>query len=250
MKEIDTLLSGKKEKSDFMETWHKMKAMTAVEMPEQQKAMMREIEAMLSGEMEMADFVAVLCADPKVQDALNSLIPEDAKYNEKHDIWKKFSYHALKDYRFDLCAYIWSRHRYDGTIEKALNIFGVVSHFYSYWSPNFVCTSKYYDAHALYLHAIGDCFEGPEVQVVVDSIVEAALKIQGKGKRKAYAKSEIQRQFHVTDNKRPYWIQGPEWPMGVHSPMKFVERKRKGELVLYFFEDVDTGAVRIVEQYY
>ena len=38
--------------------------------------------------------------------------------------------------------------------------------------------------------------------------------------------------------------------MGEKSPMKYVGQKRMGEMVQYYFEDVDTGDTEIVEQYY
>lgn len=211
---------------------------------------MEEIQAMLSGEMEMNDFAAVLHADPKVQDALNRLIPEDAKNNKKHAIWEKCSFQAMVRYGFNLYAYLCGRFKFDNSLGDNLNIFGWVSRVYRYRDPYFVFTTKYDDAFGLYLHAIQDCFDGPEVRGLVYSIVEAALKIQGAGKRKAYAKSKILRQFHVTDKRHPHWIQGPEWPMGAHSPMKFTGQERRGETVYYYFADTDTGEERIVEQFY
>ena len=54
----------------------------------------------------------------------------------------------------------------------------------------------------------------------------------------------------VEGQTRPHWIQGPEWPMGKNSPMKYLSRKRDGERVIFTFQDVDTGEIREVEQFY
>ena len=77
-----------------------------------------------------------------------------------------------------------------------------------------------------------------------------ALPLKYKKQRIQQAKRDIEEQFHVVDKKRPRWIQGPEWPMGTHSPMMFISQKRSGEVVRYTFKDVDTDEIRVVEEYY
>lgn len=71
-----------------------------------------------------------------------------------------------------------------------------------------------------------------------------------KSERNKKAKEEIRKLFHVEDKKRPKWIQGAAWPMGKKSPMKYVDKKRIGERVDYYFIDVDTNKERIVQQWY
>ena len=63
--------------------------------------------------------------------------------------------------------------------------------------------------------------------------------------------------FHIEKNKYPRWVQSAEWPLGQNNkPMKFVEQKRKKgksyEMMMYtefWFEDVETGEKRAVEQF-
>ena len=56
--------------------------------------------------------------------------------------------------------------------------------------------------------------------------------------------------FHIKDRKFPRWAQGANWPMGKNSPMEYLGQRRDGELVELRFRDVDTGEIRIVEQFY
>lgn len=50
--------------------------------------------------------------------------------------------------------------------------------------------------------------------------------------------------------KRPCWIQGGEWPMGKNSPMQYIGRSKIPDGVKYIFQDVDTGEIREIEQFY
>lgn len=72
----------------------------------------------------------------------------------------------------------------------------------------------------------------------------------GKTKRIKAAKQCLRELFHTTGRKCPYWLEKPNWPMGKNSPMKYLSRKRDGERVIFTFQDVDTGEIREVEQFY
>ena len=84
----------------------------------------------------------------------------------------------------------------------------------------------------------------------MENIIAESLQIKPKSKRIRHARTQIQVCFHVENNKRPRWIQGPEWPMGSHTPMVFVGQKKKEEIEQYTFIDADTGVIKFVEQYY
>lgn len=208
------------------------------------------IEKMLTGQIEMPEFIHALRTNDTLIQQLRELIPTDARYNREHPIWMQHAYSAVYPYKFDLYEYIVQFYRLDGTIGDNLNIFCTVKRFYSFVHPEIECTEKYHIAHKVYLNVTRDSFEGSEVNGVVQQIVQDALRLKTKSARVKYAKQEINLKFHVVDNKYPRWIQGPDWPMGVHSPMQFISRKRKGETVFYEFRDVDTGETRIVEQWY
>ena len=101
------------------------------------------------------------------------------------------------------------------------------------------------------LVVLGDMYDGPEIEEVLD---EALYKIYQKPgtlkERKQEAKEFIRSFFHTEDRRYPHWAQAGEWPMGIHSAMKFISRKRDGDRVLFLFKDVDTGEEKIVEQFY
>jgi hypothetical protein len=80
--------------------------------------------------------------------------------------------------------------------------------------------------------------------------LETHSSITPKTKRIKETKAKLAELFHVTDRKRPYWIQGAEWPAGKNSPMKYLNKKKISDGMVYVFSDVDTGEVREIIQYY
>lgn len=208
------------------------------------------IELMLTGEMDMCQFVELIKSDSMVQDALRNLIPTEAIANRDHDFWKCISFDSLQKNNFDFLMHLYWVCRFDGSLGDNLNIFGSISRVYMYRKPKLSYTTKHVDSYDLYLNVIKDCFDGPEVRGLVEQIIRDAITIQTKKGRLDAAKKEIQLMFHTTDSKKPRWIQGPQWPMGIKTPMRFLSQKRKGEFVQYLFLDIDTNQTRIIEQFY
>ena len=101
--------------------------------------------------------------------------------------------------------------------------------------------------------------EGHEIDEagIIEAIVEQVPETLPKAKRKKQIGELIKKEFHIVGRKYPRWIQGGEWPVSKSGkPMRFVEQKRKKgkeyEEMLYtqfFFEDVDTGEVRVIDQF-
>jgi hypothetical protein len=74
-----------------------------------------------------------------------------------------------------------------------------------------------------------------------------------KTKRKKAIREIITEAFHLKKTtQKPFWIQSSERPLGSsEKPMRFVgQSKKKGELVEYTFEDVDTLGRRTIAQYW
>ena len=211
---------------------------------------MSNVELFLCGEMDAGVFRGLLKSSKDLQSEVNALLPEEAVNDRQHELWRCFSYDALKIVRFDLYAHICEICRLNGRIDDDLNLFGILKAFFRYRHPDFPFTTRYKDAFAFYLDVIQDCFDGPEVEAIVEQLTEKYLPVKPKSKRLKEAKEERNAIFHVEGSIRPHWIQGPEWPMGARSPMKYIKTKHKGETVRYFFQDVDTGEERIVEEYY
>lgn len=211
---------------------------------------MDQIARMLSGEMSMESFLLALRRDEELRKNINALVPTEAINHPEHPIWKYYSYSALSKAEFDLSLYLDKSFNMDLSAGDNLNIFGAIKRFYCFFHPDFICTSWYSEVYGLYLDVVGDCYEGPEVKVLLDSVIAEAMQQKTKTARRKEAKEKIRLLFPLAEGKKPYWIQGAEWPMGEKSPMQFVGKKRHGERVDYTFRDVDTGTERVVVQYY
>ena len=85
---------------------------------------------------------------------------------------------------------------------------------------------------------------------LIDEIAANTAGIRSKSERKKEAKRQLEELFHTEGGKKPRWIQGPAWPMGKQSPMRFVSQKRFSDGVDYVFEDADTGEQSVVREYY
>ena len=208
------------------------------------------IEKMLTGQIEMAEFVSAFCTNNNLHDVLRNLLPADAVNNPQHELWKEISYDSFRRNGFDFVRFIKWICRFDGSFDDNLNLFSTIETVYVYSNPSIKCTTYYSDVYGLYLDAVRDCYDGSEVRALVQESLKDALNEPTKGKRIKKAKETILELFHADGKNRPRWIQGPEWPMGQQSPMKFIFQKRKGECVYYYFVDVDTNEERTVTEFY
>ena len=204
----------------------------------------------LEGRLEAESFTAAFQSDDALKDAIRALIPEEAKEDQTHPLWTRLSYSALRKNSFDYYKYLKNMCSLSGTISDNFNLFGSLKNVCGSTIPNIHFTKIYDDRFDLYLETVGDRFEGPEVEEIVEKIIEGALSISPKAARKKAAREMIKETFHVTGTYRPRWIQGAEWPMGKNSPMAFQRQERKGERMEYFFRDVDTGEERVIGQFY
>ena len=107
------------------------------------------------------------------------------------------------------------------------------------------------------LDACPESVDGPEVQQVIEDLLEALPADLSKAKRVKLFKERVKEVFPTDAGKWPRWVQGGEWPLGANGkPMRFLDQKRKkGKeyanmlYTQYFFEDVDTGEQRIIDQF-
>ncbi|MBP3334211.1 MAG: hypothetical protein J6M35_09225 [Clostridia bacterium] len=208
------------------------------------------VECMLIGEIEISEFIYEVKQNPKAMEYVINIIPQEAINNRYHAVWRNISYDWACACGFNAWKGVCNICRMDDSIGDNLNIWTTLHAIYSYNHPDLPYTTKYHDMHDLYLGAIGDYYGGPEVEDIIKDIIIDSLKLKNKSQRIKNAKEQIKNAFHVVDNKKPWWIQGAEWPRGVNSPMQFIDKKRKGEAVHYTFKDVDTGEIRTVIQYY
>ena len=207
------------------------------------------IEQVLAGDLEMDTFLQKLENDEKLQTYIYNFVPKEAKNDPNHNFWRVVPYKTMRENDFNYYKFLFwglSNNKYG----NQLNIFSKLQRAYLYYYPGFVCTSRYDDVFDLYLDAIQDCFDGPEVQHVIECIIDDALQFRFKGQRKKYAQTAIKECFLLESKKRPRWVHGPEWPMGINSPMTFVSQKKVGDKVQFIFRDSDTEEFRVIEQFY
>ncbi len=212
--------------------------------------MQAAIEQVLSGSMRMEKFLETLQHDDGLKSDLCNIIPADARDNPSHPLWSKISYDTVRGHGYDFNKHLAWLCKSKNKFGRDLDLFAALKIVYLYHHPNFFCTNQYHEAFALYLDAIQNCFDGPEVSQLVTEIIENSMQLRTKAQRVANAKAAVKQQFHVTDRKRPNWVQGPEWPMGIHSPMAFVSMKRSCEAAIFVFTDIDTSDTRAIIQHY
>ena len=211
---------------------------------------MEVIEKMLRGEISITEFGRLLIEDESIRDSLNSLIPQDAKWNYSHPLWKFHGYQPLLRCDFDLSKSILERFKFDDTNGDNLNVHSAIKRIHRFNFPEFEYTNIYSEIFDIELSVMGEYYGGPEVKNVIKDIVDKCLAIKTRTARIKEGKRLIREAFHTEDRNIPRWVQGAEWPMGSKSPMKFLEKKCKGEARHYIFSDVDTGEIRVIEQYY
>ena len=100
--------------------------------------------------------------------------------------------------------------------------------------------------------------EGHEIDEagIIEAIVGQVPETLPKSKRKKQIKELIKKEYHLK-GKYPHWVQSGEWPVSKSGkPLRFVEQKRKkgkeyAEMLYtqFFFEDVDTGEIRVIDQF-
>ena len=218
------------------------------------------IDDFISGKVEAKEFVKWILESKEHMSLLDSLVIPEAKnplyklytgYVDEHGIsHRPYCYSAVVSANFSLFNMLTEQHAFDGSLGGNLNLYSLIYRFYiltRQGTPYYDAYDKKYD---LYLDAVGEYYEGPEVRAVIEKAVNEAFAIQGKGKQKAFLKDKMKELFHIEGNNRPYWIQGAEWPMGKNSPMQYVSKKKKGEEHLYLFRDVDTGEERTIVQWW
>ena len=208
------------------------------------------IQQMLLGQIDMRCFLQIATSDSNLVLAINKLVPEDAINNPEHSVWKKYSYDALKKESFSLWNVIKRYSKFDDSFGENLNVFSIISKFFCFSHIDFIPTTKYEDEFDFLLDVAGESYGGPEVDKIINSIVTEYVYFTPKTKGIREAKAKMAMVFHVVDKKKPRWINGAEWPMGVNSPMQFISIKSINDGKVYQFKDVDTGEIREIVQYY
>ncbi len=220
--------------------------------------MINIVKDFVEGTIEIKEFISRFLSDNTVRQAVDSLILEDAKNNPKHCLWKRRGYSAYEPFNFSISALLLKRYKFDLSVGDNLNIWGSISTFAGFSYPKWNLTTKYEDEYDLYLSLSNDIYEGPDVNKEVEKLIKMLLESYStKTQRLKVGKILMKELFHLSDNQRPYWIQGAEWPGDKEGkPLKFISQKRKKdkksgfEYKEFVFQDVNTNEMRTVIQYY
>ena len=116
--------------------------------------------------------------------------------------------------------------------------------------PDIKTISIYDEEASFYYGSVSDYYDGEEVIQYIENLLSQFSPSLGKTKRIKAAKAALKNAFHVEGRNYPHWVQESEWPLGKNSPMKFKRQEKHGELVKFYFVDVDTGEEKVVEQLY
>ena len=116
--------------------------------------------------------------------------------------------------------------------------------------PNVKRTRRYQRDGDYYFKALGRSIGGSEVMDYATKVLEQFPVTMKVADRLKAGKEALWAAFHIKDRKFPRWAQEADWPMGKNSPMEYLGQHRDGELVALRFRDVDTGEIRVVEQFY
>ena len=213
---------------------------------------MKQIEAMLAGKMNITDFMRKYINSGEMHAQIQSLIPSTAINDENHEFWNGRSTirNGLSCYRYDVRDMLFSHCGLGESAEDRMEIFNTVRSLYAYSHPNFRYTDKYEDEISFRIDIAGDYYGGKAVDALIDEIAARTVEIRPKILRKKEAKRQIEELFHTNDSKKPRWIQGPDWPMGKLSPMRFVSQQKFSDGIDYTFKDVDTDELYLVREYY
>ena len=213
---------------------------------------MNPIESFLKGKLDLTDFWEQYRTDEELYRQVQALIPAEAVNNEDHEFWNNRT--ALRDvlscYDYDIRDMLYSHYGDAETDEDRLGFFYTILSLYFYDRPAFRCTTKYEDSVFFRSDIAGEVYGGRDVEHLIDEIAAGSAGIRSKSERKKKAKRQLEELFHTAGGKKPRWIQGPAWPMGKQSPMRFVSQKRFSDGVDYVFEDVDTEEQSVVREYY
>ena len=218
----------------------------------------------VEGRITVPEMVARTEAEPALLDWLTSIAdPKFKTYTTQKVEGNILTNYVLVERPFDAKLQIEDYvHKGQGgscKLGRYLNIHGCFSRVLTTAFPDdgIVVDQTLHNKFGFMLDACPAYIGGPEVDFLLDELLEEIPAELSKSKRIKLYREKVKGLFPLTDKKYPRWVQEAEWPLAPSGkPMRFVEQKKaKGKayaeamLTYYIFEDVDTGEQRIVEQF-
>lgn len=227
----------------------------------------------LSGLISGQEFAVKARENPDISDWLQRMIPDGADIIDKpyipyriengceiyqlasssHPFWKQVHcgtcLNVLRN-KISFCEYFENTKDFV-TAGGRLNAYEFLFSFVKTGFPTIERSNRFDKEFGFYLDVCKDYYGGGEVDLYLDKLIYEVYCENGSlSMKKTYAKEKIRESFHIVAKAFPRWIHAPEWPMGQNTPMAFLKQKRKGELVQFVFQDVDTNEIRVIEQVY
>ena len=209
----------------------------------------------IEGRVEPAIFEQMLCEDVALYDFLQSLVPCGKE---------------IGDYDVQLGEYKVEPYTINGILKQyeALDQGGPKGtpayHYYIHTEiVNLVRTAfpdmqitpddKPKQRKWLAMEACPDYIGGKEVAEnnIIGKILDGIPQELSKTKKLQEAKARIKAVFHIEGKNYPRWIQPPEWPVKNGVPLKYIKTiKIESEYVQHYFEDVASGEIRVVDDFF
>lgn len=200
-----------------------------------------------AGEYSFAEFEVLFNLHPEIWDRVQELLTEEMIADPAHPVWDWTLRSRLEPNGFSVRA---------ACLTFGYDQFGqhvtwhTISRLVRYHFPDAKIREPVEESGGDLMARLGLDLGGPEVDDLIRQIVDEYRDVRPAKERNKLLKQKLKEAFHIKPRKKPDWAQEPEWPMGENSPMEFVSKEQEGDLVRYLFRDADTGAERIVEQYY
>lgn len=221
----------------------------------------------IEGNVDPKEFIKNCYENNVIFDWIQSIVPENKTCY--HNIWvtDKWGDRHIKQeiVPYDIRLIVAQSMRHSGCISdepsfpmyshRMIRVFhSVVSSCVKKLLPddNIVVSMKLQNEFVFLLEACPHYIGGIEVddsEILEDLMASIPENLSESG-RKKWFKTRVRELFHIGGNKYPRWLQEAEWPMSNGKPMRFVSQSRdKNYIYKYVFEDVDTGEIKIVEQF-
>lgn len=214
--------------------------------------MLNIIKAYLRLEMSAKDFCDQVLNNDELIAYLQARIPQSRKISD--EAWEKcpLNVRAFAYDHFDLRRTLSVGYYALTKISRCSTAYNMLFELFRKEMPDVEKATYYKEMSQAAIEMVPEMLDSAEVGTLIFEIVASTADMP-KTKRKKAVREALDEAFHLKLlAKKPSWIQGSEWPMGASGkPMRFVEQsKKKGELVEYTFEDVETLERRTITQYY
>lgn len=200
----------------------------------------------LKGEMSFEEFVKLL--DDNMFNYIESLYQQilsddllKAKYMDEYPRWDFDRYPVFKknlDWSLSL----------DDVFMKKFSLYSNLYRLFKFFNEKIEYYDKYEYNYYFALDFISQCLLSSETSLLFEPIIEKIPRDLPKAKKKQIIKDYINQTFDLS--KKPYWAQESEWPVRNGKPCRYIDKKKEGEKVTYYFETIDTKEIVEVEQYY